>query len=62
MKEPGKLYLEKKNTKSGKEVFYIKERTIESPDPVIICLCQSELMAKRVLVALQGGQKRSVKP
>ena len=62
MREPGKLYLEKKTTKSGKEVFYVKEQTIESPDPVIICLCHSKEMALRVVKALQGEQKRPVKP
>lgn len=62
MREAGKIYLEKRLTKSGKEVFYIKEQTAEGPEPVIICLCHSELMAHRVLKALQGGQRRLVKP
>lgn len=62
MREPSKLYIEKRTTKSGKEVFYITERTVDTLGPVVICLCQTEAMANRVLSALLGGQKRPAKP
>lgn len=57
MRELSKLYLEKKTTKSGKEVFYIKERSRESLDSVVICMCLSGAIARRVLKALREENK-----
>jgi hypothetical protein len=62
MRETIKLYIEKKTTKGGKDVFYIKERSSESLEPVIICLCPSKEIAQKILIALQGGPRRPVKP
>ncbi len=46
-----RLYIEKKSSPDGIDTWYIKEQ-LESLEPVVVCLCNSGVMAQRVYSAL----------